>query len=105
MSVSEEQIRALLSAEKKDSFAPFFSDRVMRRVQQEFHDLEPEQDSLYDALRWVFLRISAAAIVLIVALGLLNVTQFGAADGASWIDALLGLPSDALTDVLTYNLI
>lgn len=105
MSESEERIRELLQESRADSFSPFFSDRVMRRVRDLDSLHAAAGDSLYDSMRWVFVRVSVAAVVLIIALGLLNILQFGTADGVDLVDALLGLPSDALADMLTYDLI
>jgi hypothetical protein len=105
MSESEERIRDLLQKSRADSFSPFFPERVMRRVRELDSPRAAHGDSLYDAMRWVFVRISVAAVVLIIALGLLNILQYGTADGVDLVDALLGLPSDALADMLTYDLI
>jgi hypothetical protein len=92
----------ILQAERAESFAPFFPDRVMRRLAGP----DPAKDAtLYDSLRWVFVRAAVACLILIVAVGLLNSLDYNGSEAASWIDALLGLPSDAITDVLTYDLI
>lgn len=98
-------MREILQPEKAESFAPFFSDRVMRRIQSLSPTPPQSAGSLYDSLRWVFWRFSAAAVAAIVVLSILNLLQFGATEGTDWVEALLGLPSNTLADMLTYDLI
>ena len=105
MSDSENRIAQLLHSERADSFAPFFVNRVMKRVES----ISPlpgnvGADSLYDALKWVFVRAAVACFVLIVAVGILNAFEFDVLESATWVDALLGLPSDELADMLTYEM-
>ena len=102
MSESENRITELLRAEKADSFAPYFSDRVMKRLAAPSSEIE---GSMYDSLRWVFLRAAVACIVLIAIAGAFNLLDVGVTGAATWVDALFGLPSDALADALTYDLI
>ncbi len=101
----ENRIAALLHSERADSFAPYFVNRVMTRV----GSMSPlpgnmGADSLYDALKWVFVRAAVACFVLIVAVGAMNGFEFDVLESASWVDVLLGLPADELADMLTYEI-
>ena len=100
----QNRIADLLESERADSFAPFFADRVMKRLSPETGPVGTPP-GLYEALRWVFVRAAIVGVVLILAIGTLNALQFGAGDMGSFVDALLGLPSDSLADMLTYDLI
>ena len=106
ISDSENRIAELLHVERADSFAPYFVNRVMKRVGS-LSSLpgHTDGDSLYDALRWVFVRAALACLLLIIAVALINAFDFGVSDSASWVDVLLGLPSDELADMLTYEII
>lgn len=102
----ERRIAELLHVERADSFAPYFVNRVMNRVGSASSATgQMNGDSLYDALRWVFVRVALTCLLLIVALGLINAFDFDVSATASWVDTLLGLPSDELADVLTYEII
>ena len=77
--------------------------RVMKRVAGSAGAPSGIDVPLYDSLRWVFVRVAVACVVLIVAIGAFNAIDFDVSTAATWVDALLGLPSDALADALTYN--
>lgn len=98
----QKRVSGLLRADRVDSFEPFFADRVMKRISRPVERGEP---GLYDALRWVFVRAAVAGVVLILVIGTLNAVQFGGSDVGSLVDALFGLPSNSLADMLTYDLI
>jgi hypothetical protein len=98
----QERVSGLLRAGRAGSFDPFFVDRVMKRISPSGGFREP---SFYDALSWVFVRAAVAAVVLILVIGTLNAVQFGVGDVGSLVDALFGLPSNSLADMLTYDLI
>jgi hypothetical protein len=103
---SDNKLAEILQAESTDSFSPYFVDRVMKAIGSS--SMRPEgvaTDSLYDALRWMFVRAAVASIVLIIAVGLMNAFEFEVVNAASWVDTMLGLPSDELADMLTYEMI
>jgi hypothetical protein len=103
---SETRIGELLKESRADSFAPYFSDRVLRRLGTVAQTPEDYgAGSLYDGLKWVFVRAASACLLLIVAIGLVNAFEFGLSDTSLWVDALFGLPSAELAEMLTYDLI
>lgn len=105
MTEIRDKIAEILQSERAESFAPFFSDRVMKRLASTAESGAGDLAELYDSLRWVFVRAAVACLILIVAIGFLNASQFGSSETGTLFESLLGLPSDALADVLTYDLI
>ena len=103
---SKNRIGELLRESRADSFAPYFSDRVFGRLGA-VNQIPEESgvDSLYDGLKWVFVRAAAACLLLIVAIGLVNAFEFGISDTSLWVEALFGLPSAELAEMLTYEMI
>lgn len=83
-----------LHRSRADSFAPYFSDRVMRRLAP----VRESAESLYVSLRWIFARTSVAAAAVAVLIGAYNVVHFGdlSVTSSLW-EAVFGLPS---TDIL-----
>lgn len=89
------RLQEALQARRADSFAPYFSDRVMRRLASAHSAAEP----FYESLRWIFARASVAAATIAVAVGAYNVIQFGDLSiTSSWIETAFGLPSASLMD-------
>ncbi len=81
---------ALVIEATPDSFAPYFGDRVMKRVMQR----EGKGGALYDSLQWVFLRLAAASLIAVIGLGLYNGLEASSSGFASSpVEAVFGLPS------------
>ncbi len=85
---------------RAESFAPYFNERVMRRLQ----GVEQEPgESLYHGLQWVFLRAATASLVAAVAFGVYNAITYQSLGAASsFVEAVFGLPSVSLIDALSY---
>lgn len=95
-------LRRALQAGKPDAFAPYFSERVVRRLMPA--EMNRTAEGLYDALRWVFTRTAVAGLVLAGTLGAYNVLNYRALGvAASLVEALFGLPSATLADALAYG--
>jgi anti-sigma factor RsiW len=95
-------LRQTLAAGKPDSFAPYFSERVLRRIAPLTGQREPE--SLYGALRWLFARAAVASLMAAGALGACNVIAYQRLGvTSSLLEALFGLPSASLADALSYG--
>lgn len=80
---------------RADSFAPYFSDRVMRRLKP----MPAGVESLAGSLQWMFARASVVAAVVAVVIGVSNAIQFGdmSVTTSTW-EAIFGLPSADLFD-------
>lgn len=90
-----------LDASAPRSFAPSFSARVLQRLQPEVAPAE----ALYDALQHLFTRTAVATASLAAALAIYNVISFQELGvTSSLVEALLGLPSTSLVDVLSYGM-
>jgi anti-sigma factor RsiW len=95
-------LRQTLEAARPESFAPYFSTRVMRRLAPA--RTEQKAESLYEALRWVFARAAVASLFAAGALGTYNVLSYQALGVvSSVVEALFGLPSASLADALSYG--
>ncbi len=98
----QRQLRETLGLGRSDSFAPFFADRVMKR-------LLPAQpmaraDVFYQSLQSVFAKTALAGLVIACALAAYNFISYGDLGVASTIpETLFGLPSASLMDALSYN--
>lgn len=79
------------------SFGPRFAARVMERVARAERSVTAE--SMYEALRWLFPRLAAACVLVILAVGAYSASQGGY--GGSVLDAVLGLPEATLATALT----
>jgi hypothetical protein len=88
-------IRKWLGAGEPSRFGPFFASRVMRRIESE--EAHNGVESIDAALRWGFLRVAAAAVVLAIAVGVYNVMEPGNLGVyTSTLESVLGLPSQSL---------
>jgi anti-sigma factor RsiW len=87
-------VEALRSA-VPDSFGPFFATRVLSRMRAE---KKGTSESLYEALRWTFVRVAIACLVLAVGLGVYS--AIGAGYGGTIVEAMLGLPEATLETAL-----
>lgn len=97
-----ERLRALrdvVAEARATSFAPYFSARVLRRLQPAAA-VSPAE-ALYDALRWAFARTAVAGVALAVALGTYNLVEYQHLGlMTSFVEALFGLPPAGLSDAL-----
>ena len=98
----EEHLTRLIKENTEDSFKPFFSARVMNRI-----NASPvEEESFSRALAWIFRRVAVAAVVLIVALTAYNISsQHAQGNGRSTLEAALALPAVTIeSSIANYNL-
>lgn len=80
-----------------------FEDGFPRRVMQQLRTAPGADESLAEALQWLFVRVEAAALALIVVLAVYNVTAMSDAVAASsFLEALFGLPGTTLENVLLF---
>lgn len=97
-----QRLRETISEGRADSFAPFFADRVMRRLAPA--RLAARGESMYEALRFAFARTAAAGLLIAGALAVFNLVAYGDLEVVSSIpEALFGLPSASVIDALSYN--
>jgi len=92
-----ETVAGALREQKGGSFGPFFATRVMARLARS--EAAEAGERLYDSLRWVFPRLAAACLVVILGVGAYSVLAGGY--GGSVIDSVLGLPEATLVTALT----
>ena len=98
----EQCLSRLIQENTEDSFKPFFSARVMNRI-----NVTPAEDESFSrALAWVFRRVAVAAVVLIVALATYNISsQHSLGNGRSPLEAALALPAVTIeSSIDNYNL-
>ena len=96
------QLRLALKNNKPEAFAPYFSERVLRRLAGE---AKPEAaESIYESLRWLFVRTAVVCLLVAGLLGTYNVMDYqGLGVASTLVEALFGLPSDSLMDALDYT--
>ncbi|NNC65665.1 MAG: hypothetical protein HKN84_12835 [Gammaproteobacteria bacterium] len=96
---SVQSMHGLLRESRAESFGPYFSERVMKKLAGSASSVRP---SLYESMQWVFLRLATACVLVVIGLGAYNVLDSRESDLASTtIDAAFGLPSGDL-DSLFY---
>lgn len=78
-----------------DSFGPFFATRVLASIRAREN---VSAESLYDALRWTFVRVAVACLVL--AAGISVYSAIGGGYGGTVVEAMLGLPEATLQTAL-----
>jgi anti-sigma factor RsiW len=89
-----------LQVSRADSFKPFFSERVLRKLRP----AESPEVSLYLSLRWAFVRAGAVAAIAAIVLAGLNVGGYGELDvAASFVDAAFGIPDASPLEAWTYT--
>lgn len=87
--------REWLEGGEPSRFEPFFASRVMRRIDSE--ESRNGIESIDAALRWGFLRVAAAAVVLVIAVSAYNVVAPGDLGVyTSTLESVLGIPSRSL---------
>lgn len=95
-------LQEALRSGKPDSFAPFFSERVLNRLAPSLR-MDPAE-TLYESLRWLFARTAVAGLAFAGILATYNAVQYqGLGVASSFLEALFGLPSASLFDALTYT--
>ena len=92
-----ERVVAALEGGAARSFEPFFATRVMASVRRA--ESVAGVEGVYEALRWLFLRVAVASVVIMLAIGAYS--ALGDSYGGSVIDSVLGLPEATLTTALT----
>ncbi len=94
--------RDTLIESRPDSFAPFFSERVLRKLAAE---IAPNVfESLYELQHRLFLRVAVAGLMAACLLGAYNVMDYQHLGvSSSLLEAVFGLPSVSLMDALTYG--
>ncbi len=89
----------MMSTSGASSFGPFFADRVMKRITGTATEARA---AFYETMQWVFLRLAAASVLVVIGLGTYNALQGQGLDtSASTVEAIFGLPADDL-DSLYY---
>lgn len=97
-----QRMRQLVHGTRADSFAAFFSDRVVRRLFTA--PAAARAEAFYASLRLAFARTAIAGLVLAGGLAVINFASYGEMDVVSSIpEALFGLPSASLADALAYD--
>ena len=86
-----QQVEGLLQASRAESFRPFFVARVARRIER------ADEESLADALVWLFRPLASLALVLAVFLALSNWNERElVGDDASFLEAVfVAVPATA----------
>ncbi|MFQ5571183.1 MAG: anti-sigma factor family protein [Rhodothermales bacterium] len=94
-----DRLRALdttLGAGTMDAFAPYFSERVMRRLRR-VEEPSWAAASFYESLQGLFVRVAVAGLLVAIGLGTLNALDpDGMALASSTLEAVFGLPSTTL---------
>ena len=92
-----ETVSSVLEASSARSFKPFFSARVMARIQRS--ETASQANGMYEAMRWMFARVAVACLVVMLGIGAYSALNGGY--GGSMVDAMLGLPEATLETALT----
>ena len=96
------QLRLALKTNKPEAFAPYFSERVLRRLAGD--EKLQTAESIYESLRWLFVRTAVVCLLVAGLLGTYNVIDYqGLGVVSTLVEALFGLPSDSLMDALDYT--
>ena len=87
-----QQTNDLLRENQADSFGPYFSERVLKRLMA---TATAGRLAFYDSLQWVFLRLAAACLVLVIGLGVYNALDSRESElNSTTVEAVFGLPSN-----------
>lgn len=96
-----ETLATHLEASAPRSFAPYFSQRVLHRLQP----AAAPGEALYDVLKVFFARTAFATASLAAVLATYNILDFQDLGVTSTLfEALFGLPSTSIMDALSYGL-
>lgn len=86
-----QRMESLLKENAADSFGPYFSDRVMKRIMSK---AAAGRSAFYESLQWVFLRLAVASVIAVVGFGVYSAIDARESELASnTIEAVFGLPS------------
>ena len=98
------QIRDMLSDTGASSFSEGFAIRVMQRVWEVREASRGAADSvssgLYDSLRWMFVRVAPACLVLAIGIGIYSGVIADGSLSSSLVESILGLPEASLDTAL-----
>jgi len=85
------RLEGVLNSSAAESFGPYFRDRVMRRILDTGSEI---RSSFYESLRWVFLRLAVACLLVVVGLGVYNAVDAESSGlTSSAVEAVFGIPS------------
>jgi len=86
-----ERMQSLLKESAPDSFGPYFSERVLRRLTAKSPN---GRTAFYESMQWAFLRLAVASLIVVVGLGVYSAIDSQESGLASnTIEAVFGLPS------------
>lgn len=93
-----EQLRHTISNSGKNSFSPFFAEKIMQRIENPIEANSPIDDFL-TSLLWSFRRVAIAGGVVVL---LLLINNFITNDSVS-VDAALSYKQMSIEDVWSFN--
>ncbi len=93
------RLENLVAGTGSESFAPFFANRVMQRLNAEKAD---RALSLADSLAWLFYRTTSAALIVAVVLFAFSVVNRGETS-QSLFETALGLPAVTLDAAYSFD--
>ena len=99
------QLFQMVAASKDDAFMPFFTDRVMKRLQPE--RISQYADSFTQSLLLIFRRVALTSILLAIGLAGYNGWNLQDVEDRSALEIAFGVPAvslDAAFDDLEYTL-
>lgn len=98
------QLRKALGESGARSFSDGFSNRVMQRVWEAREAsrgvTEALPDGMYESIRWLFVRLAPACLIVAVGLGLYSSVIVEESLSSSIVEAVLGLPAETLDTAL-----
>ena len=92
------QLRQAIKKEKVSGFQPFFSERVLNRIQATLQ--AKGEDSFFNSLLVVFRPLAIAAIILIIIISAYNITSSGQVS----LEGALAVPEVTLNDAYATSL-
>ncbi len=94
---SVRRLTGLLREGVADSFAPYFSERVLKKLMSTASN---GRTAFYDSLQWVFLRLAAASLLVVIGLGAYSALDARESElSANTIEAVFGLPTADLENL------
>jgi anti-sigma factor RsiW len=96
-----ERLRGSVQAARPDSFGPYFSDRVARRVRGH----RPVTEAMVTSMGSLFARLAVAGLLIAASLGAYNVVEYQRLGlEVSVIEAMFGLPGTSVIDAVAFDL-
>lgn len=89
----------LVAQAAPESFAPFFSTRVMSRIERRYGD-----QAFVENLAFFFRRLALAVLLLAAGLATYNTTTAPPTAKDSFVERVVGIPSATLEDAYSLNL-